>query len=319
MSDVDDAVSLHALGVGAVQPESLHIAGVPLVQVVGPHPTPCITLDALQNALGQLVVIERQVIRLQQLQGERYAGQVGVVGNPPAQLLRQRFTVSQPGAADQPLHLRSGQLAGGLRPQRPFRPARLDLCGELQMHIPRKRQRDRFNADARPTDYPLFQPVKQAGDQVVVLVQVPGLLAERLACQLHGQVGAVRLAFGLMGAAGPGCVVGANGLTRSEAADYGAGAERLDDPIYQGLHTNVASAYPVRPPWAAAASAATRRSHSLRPSRIWFRSAMVRVRPPKVTLRPSSTAVSASRYFSSICFAWVIAMSFLYRSAASPV
>src|SRR5690606_8846280 len=253
-----------------------------------------------------------------QLQGEGYAGQAGVVGNPPAQLLRQRFTVSQPGAADQPLHLRTGQLAGGLRPQRPFRPARLDLCGELQMHVARQRQRDGLYADTRPTDYPLFQPVKQAGHQIMVFVQVPGLLAQGLASQLHGQVGAVRLALRLMGAAGPGCFVGANGLTRSEAADYSAGVERLNDPIYQVLHTNVASAYPARQPPAAAASAATRRSHSLRPSRIWFRSAMVSVRPPKVTLRPSSTAVSASRYFSSICFAWVIAMSFLYQVATSP-
>src|SRR5690606_7148531 len=135
MSDVDDAVSLHTLGVGAVQPESLHIAGVLLVQVVGPHSPPRITLNALLYTLRQIVVIERQVIRLQQLQGERYAGQVGVVGDPAAQLLRQRFTVSQPGAANQPLHLRTGQLAGGLRPQRPFRPALLDLCGEVQMHV----------------------------------------------------------------------------------------------------------------------------------------------------------------------------------------
>src|SRR5690606_8935860 len=39
MSDVDDAISLHTLGVGAVQPEPLHIARVLLVQVVGPHPS----------------------------------------------------------------------------------------------------------------------------------------------------------------------------------------------------------------------------------------------------------------------------------------
>src|SRR5690554_7906168 len=97
------------------------------------------------------------------------------------------------------------------------------------MHIASQRKRDGLNAYARPTNYPLFQPVKQSGHQVMVFVQVPGLLAQGLASQLHGQVGAVRLAFGLMGAAGPGCFVGANGLTRSEAADYGAGAERLED------------------------------------------------------------------------------------------
>src|SRR5690554_2241022 len=186
------------------------------------------------------------------------------------------------------------------------------------MHIASQRKRDGLNAYARPTNYPLFQPVEQAGHQIMVFVQVPGLLAQGLASQLHGQVGAVRLALRLMGAARPGCFVGTNGLTRSEAADYSAGVERLNDPIYQVLHTNVASAYPARQPPAAAASAATLRSHSLRPSRLWFRSAIVSVRPPKVTLRPSSTAVSASRYFSSIFFAWVIAMSFLCRSATSP-
>ncbi|MNN18024.1 hypothetical protein D3C81_1312260 [compost metagenome] len=114
VGNVDHSISRHSLGVFR---QAMHqqVAGVTLVEVVRLHPSPRVALHALDDALGKVVVLPGQIVRLQQLQGEGDPALVVVTGHAPFQHLRHGLAVTQPGTAHQALDLRPGQLAGDLR------------------------------------------------------------------------------------------------------------------------------------------------------------------------------------------------------------
>ncbi|MNE86029.1 hypothetical protein D3C80_1830880 [compost metagenome] len=114
VGNVDHPIRRHRLG---VLRQAMHhqVAGVPLVNVVSADAPPLVTLDALRDTFGKVVVFPRQVIRLQQLQGKRHLVQVLIAGHLANHHLRQALAITQPGAAHEAFHLRPRQLARDFR------------------------------------------------------------------------------------------------------------------------------------------------------------------------------------------------------------
>ncbi|MOA07651.1 hypothetical protein D3C78_1273580 [compost metagenome] len=114
VGNVNHLLGRHALGV--LHQTAAQACRVRLVQVISLYAAPPVALDTLDNALGQIGVLDRQIVRLQQFQGIRHAMQVLIVRHDTHQLLGQRLAVAQPAAAHQALHLRPAQFAGRLGP-----------------------------------------------------------------------------------------------------------------------------------------------------------------------------------------------------------
>ncbi|KXK67604.1 hypothetical protein BC89_30550 [Pseudomonas monteilii] len=198
VGNVNHLLGRYALG-ALCKVQRPQTAGVLLEQVIGLHPAPRVALDALDNAIAEIVVADWQVIRLQQLQGKGYACQMLIAGHAALQHLRQGLAVTQPGAAHQALDLRPGQLAGCLGLERPFRPCRLDRRSKRGVHRTVIPQRNWLHSDTRAAHHTLIKTIKYAGDKVMVFFQGADLLAHGLQRRLQGRVSAARLAYRPMG------------------------------------------------------------------------------------------------------------------------
>ncbi|MCY1422415.1 hypothetical protein D9M71_380920 [compost metagenome] len=290
--DVNHLLGWHTFG-GLGQLVTGGMPGVILDQVKGTDPAPLIALDPLHNALGFIVVFPRQIIRLQQLQGEGHHVQMLIAGHSPLELLRQGFAVAQPGSAHLPLHLRAGQLARRFRAQRPFGPAGLNLRRKLQMHFPGVAQGKRLDRDTHAAHHALFQAIEQTSNDVVVFVQLAALLAQGTRRTLQRAVRAGGLFLGLVRASHLRGFKGHDLMTGMQTFSHQPRKHRGQHAIQQ-VHRNVARAYGGCPA-AADCCARTRRSHSSRPARISSRSSMISLRPLKRISLPCRMASSASR------------------------
>ncbi|MCY1533693.1 hypothetical protein D9M68_690340 [compost metagenome] len=95
-----------------------------LVDHVSLGPAPGIALDALDDARGQVVVVDGDEVRLQQLQAEGHAAAVGETRRPAREQLAEHLAITEQRPPREMLGLDPVQFAGYLRCQPPTLPER---------------------------------------------------------------------------------------------------------------------------------------------------------------------------------------------------
>ena len=123
-----------------------------------------------------VAVVERQEISLDQFHAKGDASAVIQIRTIAENQGNQGFTVAQPGPAQQPLAGGPVMRPGDFRFLRPVAPGFQQLRGKFGMDFAAEGARLRFDADAVGADDELRQAVESALDQVMVLVEVAGVL-----------------------------------------------------------------------------------------------------------------------------------------------